>query len=234
MRIYLLRHAEQESDLCNDNTPLCALGREQARRLGCRLASYGIDALYSSPLLRAEETAEIINEELCKKNGQRLPHIIREGLNEADFGILTKVPNCEIGEKFHDFMEGRYKEPEDWGYPGGETGWQIYERAYPVLSEILASGKENVAVVTHGGTIRCLLTGLFLADMAAGKGALDYAAPPQKAGMASRLFFGKKFKRGSITELLYDEQRKRFSLERFSDAAHLEGLLGKKEFSGDE
>ena len=230
MRIYLLRHAEQESDLCNDNTPLCALGREQAERLGRRLCDYDIDGLYSSPLLRAKETAEIINEELFKKTGQKLPHIIREGLEEADFGILTQVPNALIGEKFHDFMEGRYKEQEDWGYPEGETGWQVYERAYPVLAEILASGKKNVAVVTHGGTIRCLLTGLFLADMAGGVDGPDYANPPGKMGMASRLFFGKKFKRGSITELLYDEKRKRFSLECFCDAAHLFGLPGKKEY----
>lgn len=230
MIIYLIRHAEQESDLCNDNTPLCALGREQAKRLGERLSGYRIDELYSSDLLRAKQTAEIIKKRLAM-DGNEIAHHIRPGIQEADFGDLTLVPNKDIGEQFSDFMESRFSEADDWGYPNGETGWQVYERAYPVLEEILASGKERVAVVTHGGTIRCLLTGIMLATLAAEGKQPDYAHVTQMNGMARRLFFGLKFKRGSITELYYDEKLKRFSIERFADAAHLEGLLSKKEYN---
>ena len=43
MRIYLIRHAKQESKLCNDNSPLCEIGKEQAQLLGKRMETYHID-----------------------------------------------------------------------------------------------------------------------------------------------------------------------------------------------
>jgi phosphohistidine phosphatase len=67
LRIYLVRHAEAASGEPDDLRPLTAAGRETARALGARLATEGArpDAVLSSPLLRARETAA----ELCRALG---------------------------------------------------------------------------------------------------------------------------------------------------------------------
>ena len=62
----------------------------------------------------------------------------------------------------------------------------------------------NIAVVTHGGVIRILLTALFGGDF------------------AKRLMFGTSLENCSITQLHYDEEKNGFFLDRFNDYAHLE------------
>ncbi|MBR3772016.1 MAG: histidine phosphatase family protein, partial [Clostridium sp.] len=104
MRIYLIRHAKQESKLCNDNTALCEVGRKQAHLLGKRMKHYHIDSVYSSDLLRAEQTARIVIEEL----GRPMDLEIREGLRETDFGELTYQTDNDIKVKYKEFMESRY------------------------------------------------------------------------------------------------------------------------------
>lgn len=205
MRIYLIRHAKQESKLCNDNTPLCEIGRTQAQLLGKRFKQYNIDAIYASDLIRAYETAEIMAKELEKSYTIQ----IRSGLQETDFGELTYQLDSDIKVKYKEFMESRYYVEEDWAYPGGESGQEVYNRAKAVLDEIISMGLEkgckNIAIVTHGGTIRVLLAGLF-----------------QKS-QKDRLLFSKCMERGGFSEIYYEEETGRFYLERLNDYAHLEG-----------
>lgn len=201
MRIYLIRHARQESKLCNDNSPLCEIGKEQARLLGKRMETYHIDRVYASDLMRAVETATIMTEQWKAP----LEVCIREGLRETDFGELTYQTDDEIKVKYKDFMESRYHVEEDWAYPGGESGKEVFKRAMKVMDEILSSNCKNVAVVTHGGTIRVVLAGLL------------------QGSQKDRLMFGRCMERGGFSELLYDEKTGRITLERFNDFAHLEG-----------
>lgn len=201
MRIYLIRHAKQKSKLCNDNTSLCEIGRKQAELLGKRMESYRIDAVYASDLTRAIETATIMMEQWKRP----MDVIIREELRETDFGQLTYMTDEDIKVIYKEFMESRYHVEEDWAYPGGESGQEVYERARKVIDEMLSAGHKNVAVVTHGGTIRVMLAGLF------------------QEGQKNRLMFGKCMERGGFSEILYDETTGRFTLERFNDFAHLEG-----------
>jgi phosphohistidine phosphatase len=60
MRLYLVRHAEAARGDPDELRPLTPAGRQQARELGERLAAQGVeaDAVFSSPLLRARETAD--------------------------------------------------------------------------------------------------------------------------------------------------------------------------------
>ena len=66
MKVYLVRHAEAAPGEPDELRPLTAAGRIQARELARRLATGGvrIDALLTSPLLRARETAEQLSREL--------------------------------------------------------------------------------------------------------------------------------------------------------------------------
>ena len=136
---------------------------------------------------------------------QPLEVCIRKGLRETDFGELTYQTDDVIKVKYKDFMESRYHVEEDWAYPGGESGKEVFERAMKVMEEIFQSPCKNVAVVTHGGTIRVLLAGLL------------------QGSQKDRLMFGKCMERGGFSELLYDEKTGRITLERFNDFAHLEG-----------
>jgi probable phosphoglycerate mutase len=199
VNLYLIRHGRQNSTLCNVDVELSEAGRLQAGLLQERLQNYNIDAIYSSDLIRAKQTAEIVNEVLM------LPHIIREELREISFGLLTGQSEDYIDEHFADFRTEQKKLTEDIPYPEGENGTSVYERAMPVIQEIVQSGKKNIVVVTHGGTIRVLLAALF------GK------------NQARRFLFGVSLENTGITQLVYNPQYDRFYLERFNDYAHLEG-----------
>ena len=64
IHIYLIRHARQNSPLCNVNVPLADEGIVQSELVGERLKAYNIDKVYSSNLIRAKMTAAIIREKL--------------------------------------------------------------------------------------------------------------------------------------------------------------------------
>ncbi len=198
VNLYLIRHGRQNSTLCNVDVELSDVGRLQAGLLKERLRNYNIDALYSSNLLRAKQTAEIVNEALS------LSHVIREELREISFGLLTGQTEEYIEEHFADFRAEQKMLMEDIPYPEGENGTSVYERAMPVIQEIVQSGKKNIVVVTHGGTIRVLLAALF------GK------------NQARRFLFGVSVENTGITQLVYNPQQDRFYLQRFNDYAHLD------------
>ena len=112
MIIYLIRHGRQNSPDCNVNVPLSEEGHMQARLLGDRMKKYQVNALYSSDLMRAVETAKTAfgyNKELVD-NLQ-----VRQGLAEIDFGILTGQKDSEVKkfyqeyyqEQLDNFMEGK-------------------------------------------------------------------------------------------------------------------------------
>lgn len=198
VNLYLIRHGRQNSTLCNLDVELSNEGRLQAELLRERLQNYSIDALYSSQLVRAVQTAQILNEAL------QLPHIIKQELCEISFGLLTGQTESYIEEHFADFKAEQRMLTQDVPYPGGENGTSVYERAMPVIQEIVQSGKKNIVIVTHGGTIRVLLAALF------GK------------NQARRFLFGVSLENTGITQLVYHPQYDRFYLERFNDYAHLE------------
>lgn len=198
MNIYLIRHGRQNSSLCNVNVELAAEGRRQAELLGERLTKYHIDALYSSNYIRAVETAEIINRYLnCQ-------HILRKDLREISFGELEGNTEEYINLNYGSFMKEQMELTKDIPYPGGECGADVYKRAMLTVREILNCGKKNIAVVTHGGVIRALLTGLLGLDM------------------SKKLLFAVSLENTSITQLVYDKHYQRFYLQRFNDYAHLE------------
>lgn len=199
VNLYLIRHARQCIQLCNLDVELTIEGRKQAKLLRDRIKNYDIDALYSSDLIRAKQTAEIINESFG------LPHQIRVGMREISFGLLEGHSDEYIKEHFADFVREQKRLVEDIPFPGGENGQTVYERAMPVIKEIAQSGDKNIVIVTHGGVIRALLGELF------GK------------SQAHRFLFAASLENSSITQLVYEEKLDRFYLERFNDCAHLEG-----------
>ena len=198
-RIYLIRHGRQNSTLCNVDVPLAEEGKKQAELLGPRLAGYGIQKIYHSTLIRARETAQILNEFL-QIPIQELPFI-----QEVDFGGFTGKTEEEISEVYGEYKKQRSTHKEDIPYPdGGECGQDVVERAMPVIRKICSEPDEVTAVVTHGGVIRSLCACITGTEQ------------------RHKLKYGIDLENTSITEILYDEKRDLFFLERFNDYAHLE------------
>ena len=185
MNIYLIRHGRQNSKLCNVDVELSGEGREQAHLVGKRLAKYGIEAVYSSNLIRAKETAD-------------------ERLREAEFGDLTGLENSVLKERYKDFLAERSKMEKDMAYPGGENCELVFNRVFEAIDEIAHKDYENVVVVTHGGAIRALLTGIVKADY------------------AKWLTFGRQLENCSISEIMYDKDLGTYHIERLNDYAHFE------------
>lgn len=196
--LYLIRHARQSSSLCNVNVDLSEIGKKQADLLGKRMAGYEIDALYSSDLIRAVETADIMNQYL------KLNHQIREGIREIDFGDLEGNSEDYNNEHFKEFKAERARLISDLSFPGGECGQEVYDRAIKVIDEIKNSSANNIAIVTHGGTIRSLLAGILGLDQ------------------SKKLLFALSLENCSITQFNYNIKENRFYLERFNDYSHLE------------
>jgi len=120
--------------------PLNALGREQAAALAERLHGSGLQAIYSSDLKRATETAEFVS------RATGLAVMRHAGLREVDVGSWTGLTLAEIAERFPG-MEHHDGEPHE----------TFDARVLATLTEIASRhSDERVIVVTHGGVVRSL------------------------------------------------------------------------------
>lgn len=198
MNLYLIRHGRQSSRLCNVNVNLSEAGLRQARLTGERLALKKIDALYSSDLIRAVETAQEANKLW------NVPHLIRPELREISFGDMEGMTDEAIAVTFEEFKKEQARMEKDLPYPGGECAADVIKRAMPVFEEIASSGSQNVAVVTHGGVIRTMVAAFLHMEPK------DYR------------LLGNSLENCSITEVRWLEEANRFTVERFNDYAHLE------------
>lgn len=202
IKLYFIRHGRQNSGLCNVDVPLDDAGVRQAKLVAKRLRTYDIDKLYCSHLIRAKQTAEYIGKELG------LDTIIEENLREISFGDMEGLDDVQIKEKFADFLIERKKAKEDIPNPGGESGQDVFNRAMPVIRNIIEDAKANdyksVAIVSHGGLIRSVVAGVL------------------EAPFAKKLCIGKDLENCSITEINYDEDTGNFIVERVNDYAHIE------------
>jgi probable phosphoglycerate mutase len=142
--ILLARHGETQWNLERRfqgwaDPPLNETGREQARVLAEQLRDTPFDAVYSSDLLRAHETAEIV----AAPHGA--PVIADPGLREIDVGPLSGLTWAEVHERFGD------------AHPHGETREQHHARVRAAIERIAQRHPgQRILVVTHGGTMRAL------------------------------------------------------------------------------
>ena len=136
-------------------------GRRQATLAGHALAREPFDGLYSSPLSRAFETAEIIRDETGFA-GEVVPV---EGLSERHGGILEghtwaeqEKRNPELAKKFLAIPE-----EERWSLVGAETDEEVIARFEEAVSSIRARhpAGSRIAIVSHGGVMRAFLRDRF-------------------------------------------------------------------------
>ncbi len=158
--IYIIRHGETDWNRerrfqGKTDIRLNQLGREQASALSSKLPLLGVEAIFSSPLSRAFETAQLATRELS------LPIVKDERLMETNVGEAEGLTHDEILSKFGESAIERWRSYEerdlDFAYPGGESKRQMMYRARSVFLEISQNtSAENIAIFSHGMIMRAL------------------------------------------------------------------------------
>ena len=152
MKIWITRHGQTNLNKKHlmqgrTNEPLNDTGRMQAKEARKKIGSIPFDAVYSSPLDRAIETASIIG------NVSKNQVIIDERITEMNFGRYELKKYTGMGLKMTLF----WLLPEIVPNPKGvETIDSLVCRSSSFLSEIEKKDYDNVLIVCHGGIIRAL------------------------------------------------------------------------------
>ena len=133
-------------------------GRPRRVLASIRLAAVCATALYSSDLLRAYETAQIIGQ------ATGLQVVQKPGLRGDQFRCVAGLSSPQIRERDPDIYAARRANPYDVAPAGAETWRHFYDRAVRAVHDILAATEaQRVIVVTHSGSVRpsgCALWGL--------------------------------------------------------------------------
>jgi len=153
--IYLARHGETEYNRerrfqGQGDVGLNARGREQAAELAANAHGHGLAALYTSPLRRARETAEIVGAALG------LPPIPDARFMETDTGTWTDRLFADVERDDPDGYAAYYATDPEFAFPGGESLAQQTERVLAGLDAIRAAGELPALVICHRGVIRCV------------------------------------------------------------------------------
>lgn len=128
------------------DVPINQLGRSQAIDLALSIQSAGIAAIWSSPLQRARETAEIVASRL----GLPAPSC-HDGLKERRFGAIQGIPKAELGELNPVLLQQILKRNPATHFEDGESMDEFADRVMTAITDIgeLHAG-ERVLVITHG------------------------------------------------------------------------------------
>ena len=178
--------------------PLTEAGRDQVQKLVARWQAEGIqfDQIISSPLIRAQETAEAVAAAL------NVPLQFDPLWKERDNGVL--------GGLKHEVADQKYPKPDFFTpYDNiGETGegnFELYLRAGQAIHKLLHMPPARYLIVSHGGTLnQALYIVMGIAHQANGQGTQF------------------KFGNTSITRLRYDPERHIWSVLGLNDCTHLE------------
>lgn len=158
MKIFLIRHGETTGDVEGKyggdyDDHLSPKGRAESEELAQKLKNKSIEVIFHSPKIRAVETATILNSAL----GVKLERI--EDLRERNnYGILTGLTKAEATARYPREVEklagGAYRH----SVKGSEDYEHFKIRIADAFGSITRDDRfHTIAVVTHGGPIRCIL-----------------------------------------------------------------------------
>lgn len=158
--LYLIRHGATASNLAvpprlqgqRIDQPLCAEGHQQAQRAAEFLAALPLDVVYSSPLLRARQTAETI------ARPHRLAVQTVDALIEVDVGHWEGRTWTEIEQTDPEACRAFAANPETNPYLGGENLSDVLRRVAPAFERLMSQNVGRIGVaVAHSVVNRVYL-----------------------------------------------------------------------------
>ncbi|MEX2121805.1 MAG: histidine phosphatase family protein [Pirellulales bacterium] len=152
MILYCVRHGESSYNIegrlqGQSDVPLSPLGVRQSQAVAAALADRGIEAVYSSPLARAYQTALPLAETL------KLPVITDERLMEINVGVFQGLLRSELSERHPEEAARWASHDPDFCIPRGESRRDLMRRAEEAFDAIREAGHARAAVVAHGGLL---------------------------------------------------------------------------------
>ena len=155
--VWLLRHPEPELSAhgrCYGSldVALSPEGVRQAHRVSADLLAEPLAAIYTSPLQRCRQAAEIL------AAGRGCPLEALEALTELHFGELEGRTYEEIASTHPDLYRQWMEEPTATEFPGGESFMTMHARVTETARMLRARhAGQSFAIMTHGGGIRILI-----------------------------------------------------------------------------
>ena len=154
-KLYFLRHGQSIGNLerrflGHTDLPLSDLGRHQAERVAEALAGYHFDAIYSSDLLRACETAAPIAARLG------LPVIPAPGLREIYAGLWEGLTFPEISAAHPDSYRTFRTDIGIARPDGGESTQEVADRVFTAVTELARANPDKTLLLTSHATAICM------------------------------------------------------------------------------
>lgn len=199
-KIYLIRHGETESNRKGIfrgrlDIPLSQNGKEQAKDLRGYFEDSPVDAVYTSPLSRAVETAETV-----------FPghQVIKEPLlDNLDLGEWSGMEKSIVQERFPRQWQDWVTRPESITFPGGERLADVHRRSQLFFEKVLAAETEAIAVVSHRSVVKVMIAAAL--------------------GVAKNYYWKFHLDNASVSLLHYEHQRG-FTLVKLNDIHHLKDI----------
>ena len=172
------------------------VGIKQAELLGKYLSSLKLQAIYSSPLRRALDTARIV------ARYQQLSVQIADGLTDFDYGKWQSLTAQEVKRQYPTLYHEWLTNPHTVRMPEGESLEDVGARALPVVEEVIAKYQGEVLLVSHRVVNKVLICSLL--------------------GLDNSRFWNIKLDVAAIT--IFEYAGGRFILARHNDTSHLREL----------
>lgn len=204
MELFLIRHGRTQFNRekvfrGRIDVPLDERGREEAQALAQRLKGSGVRVLYSSPLLRAKETASIVGEAI----GAEVK--VAPELLDLDFGLWQGMAVKEVEEAFPDLYRLWVEAPHQVVFPQGESLREVEGRVWPFVQSLKAIHPgEKVGLVSHRVVLKVLICRLL--------------------GLGLEAFWRIEQATAALNRFLWDG--KRWVAKAINDTCHLDSLEG--------
>jgi len=158
VKLYFVRHGESEANTQHvisnraSSFGLTELGREQADSLVENLRDIPISAIFSSPILRAKETADIVSRAFY------LPYQVTEALREYDCGYLEGKSDEESWKQHRKYYEDWTVHHNYTSKPtAGENFIDIQHRFLPFIESLKHREDKHILLIGHGGLFHLML-----------------------------------------------------------------------------
>ena len=156
MKLYLIRHGESEANITDfyhfPDTPLSEEGVKQSKTMAQRVSKLPVDFIYSSDLLRAQQTAMAISEKIGKQI--ELTPLLREFRKPSK--LWGKSDDYFDSKTYVKLQKENFSNP-DWKWEDDESFNDLKSRATEILKELSTRfNDKQIAVVCHGAIIKMM------------------------------------------------------------------------------